>query len=75
MIASGEVEITQTGKFIGNLTQKDALLTISKGALFKGGSIINPSSEVFKVKDEKKNKIKDFENQEFKNPEEAGNQF
>jgi cytoskeletal protein CcmA (bactofilin family) len=69
MVASGEVEITQTGKFIGNLTQKDALLTIAKGALFKGGSTINPSSEVFKVKDERKNKIKNFENQEFKNPE------
>ena len=75
MVASGEVEITSTGKFIGNLTQKDALLTIAKGGLFKGGSIINSSSEVFKTKDERKNKIKDFENPEFKNPKEAGDTF
>jgi cytoskeletal protein CcmA (bactofilin family) len=70
MVASGEVEITQTGKFIGNLIQKDALLTIAKGGLFKGGSSINSSSEIFKPKDEKKSKIKDFEN-----PEEDGNKF
>ncbi len=54
MIASGEVEITSTGKFIGNLTQKDALLSISKGGLFKGESVIASSSDVFKSKDEKK---------------------
>ncbi|MDY0027407.1 MAG: polymer-forming cytoskeletal protein [Candidatus Humimicrobiaceae bacterium] len=75
MVASGEVEITSTGKFIGNLTQKDALLTIAKGGLFKGGSAINSSSEVFKTKDERKNKIKGFENPEFKNPKEAGDTF
>lgn len=54
MAASGEVEVTSTGKFIGNLTQKDAFLTISKGALFKGESIVDSGSEVFKLKDEKK---------------------
>jgi cytoskeletal protein CcmA (bactofilin family) len=41
MIASGDVEITSTGKFIGNIIQKDALLTIEKGGLFKGESIIS----------------------------------
>ncbi len=54
MAASGEVEVASTGKFIGNLTQKDALLTISKGGLFKGESIVDSGSEVFKSKDEKK---------------------
>ncbi|MBC8389454.1 MAG: polymer-forming cytoskeletal protein [Actinobacteria bacterium] len=49
MVASGEVEITSTGKFIGNLTQKDALLTVSKGGLFKGESIIAENEEVFKL--------------------------
>ncbi|MFZ3106005.1 MAG: polymer-forming cytoskeletal protein [Candidatus Hydromicrobium sp.] len=54
MIASGEVEITTTGKFIGNLTQKDALLTIAKGGLFKGESLIGSNADIFKSKDEKK---------------------
>ena len=49
MIASGEVEITSTGKFIGHLIQKDALLTISKGGLFKGESIISEKQENFKI--------------------------
>jgi len=48
MVASGEVEITATGKFKGNLTQKDALLTIQKGGLFKGESIISNDNEAFK---------------------------
>jgi cytoskeletal protein CcmA (bactofilin family) len=54
MAATGEVEVTSTGKFIGNLTQKDALLTISKGGLFKGESTVNSGSEVFKQEDTKK---------------------
>ena len=54
MIASGEVEITTTGKFIGNLTQKDALLTIAKGGLFKGESLISSNADIFKLKDKKK---------------------
>ncbi|MEA2016563.1 MAG: polymer-forming cytoskeletal protein [Actinomycetota bacterium] len=54
MVASGEVEITSTGKFIGNLTQKDALLTVSKGGLFKGESVVGSDSDAFKTKDEKK---------------------
>lgn len=41
MNASGEVEISATGKFVGNLIQKEALLTIAKGGLFKGESIIS----------------------------------
>lgn len=51
MIASGEVEITSTGKFIGNLTQKEALLTIDKGGLFKGESIISENKDIFKIED------------------------
>ncbi len=57
MIASGEVEITPTGKFTGNLTQKDALLTVSKGGVFKGESIISDDPEVFKTDEQ----MKDFE--------------
>ncbi|MBN1298444.1 MAG: polymer-forming cytoskeletal protein [Actinobacteria bacterium] len=61
MIASGEVEITSTGRFIGKLFQKEALLTISKGGLFKGESIISDNKEISKAasvqKDEKKEPI------------------
>lgn len=44
MNATGEVEIASTGKFVGNLVQKEALLTIAKGGLFKGESIISSGS-------------------------------
>ena len=44
MNATGEVEISATGKFVGNLVQKEALLTIAKGGLFKGESIISSGS-------------------------------
>jgi len=40
MIASGTVRITPTGRFIGNLTQAGAALSIEKGGLFKGKSIV-----------------------------------
>jgi len=46
MNATGEVEISSTGRFIGNLIQKEALLTIAKGGLFKGESIISSGSNV-----------------------------
>lgn len=49
MISSGEVEITATGKFLGNLVQKDALFTITKGGLFKGESIISENQDIFKI--------------------------
>jgi len=49
MIAAGEVEVTSTGRFVGSLIQKDALLTISKGGLFKGESIISDNPEIFKT--------------------------
>ena len=54
MNASGEVEISPTGKFIGKLIQKDALLTISKGGLFKGESIISQSSNTPKTDSSKR---------------------
>lgn len=44
MNATGEVEISSTGRFVGNLIQKEALLTIAKGGLFKGESIISSGS-------------------------------
>ena len=37
--ASGQVEITSTGRFIGDLIQDKTLITIEKGGLFKGKSI------------------------------------
>jgi cytoskeletal protein CcmA (bactofilin family) len=49
MIVSGEIEITATGKFIGNLVQKDAQLTVAKGGLFKGQIIISENQDIFKV--------------------------
>jgi cytoskeletal protein CcmA (bactofilin family) len=49
MVASGEVEIESTGKFLGKLYQKNALLTISKGGLFKGESLITDDQEIFKM--------------------------
>ena len=48
MISSGGVEITSTGKFTGKIIQKDAMLTVSKGGLFKGESIISDDQEIFK---------------------------
>ncbi len=37
--ASGQVEITSTGRFIGDLIQGKTLLTIEKGGVFKGKNI------------------------------------
>ncbi len=48
MISSGGVEIASTGKFTGKIIQKDAMLTISKGGLFKGESIISENQDIFK---------------------------
>ena len=48
MKAAGEVEITSTGKFVGNLIQPNAQLTISKGGLFKGERKISEKQEEFK---------------------------
>jgi cytoskeletal protein CcmA (bactofilin family) len=53
MITSGEVEIASTGRFIGNLIQKGALLTIQKGGLFKGQSIVADNEDTFKKKSKK----------------------
>ena len=50
MHVSGQIEITSTGRFIGNLIQDNALLAIEKGGLFKGKSI----TEVDKEKNIKK---------------------
>jgi len=62
MVASGEVEITPTGKFIGNLTQKDALLTIEKGGVFKGESIISEDQKLFEIKEPENKKLPIVEN-------------
>ncbi|MHB1346702.1 MAG: bactofilin family protein [Candidatus Humimicrobiaceae bacterium] len=52
MVASGEVEISSTGKFTGNLIQKDALLTVERGGLFKGESMISEDQKVFEIKND-----------------------
>jgi len=41
MHATESVEITSTGKFIGNLIQDEAQLIIEKGGLFRGRSSLN----------------------------------
>jgi len=45
MHVSGQIEITSTGKFIGDLIQDNALLIIEKGGLFKGKSITDADKE------------------------------
>jgi cytoskeletal protein CcmA (bactofilin family) len=41
MIATGVIEIKSTGKFTGNITQKNgSSLMIEKGGIFKGKSIV-----------------------------------
>jgi cytoskeletal protein CcmA (bactofilin family) len=54
MHVSGQIEITSTGKFIGELIQDNALLTIEKGGLFKGKSINDADKEnsINNLKDE-----------------------
>ena len=39
MHVSGKIEIKSTGKFIGDLIQKNSLLVIEKGGIFKGNSL------------------------------------
>ncbi|HEX7560712.1 MAG TPA: hypothetical protein VF347_00810, partial [Candidatus Humimicrobiaceae bacterium] len=48
-VVSGEIEITATGKFVGNLVQKDAQLTVAKGGLFKGQIIISENQDIFNI--------------------------
>ena len=44
MYVTESVEITSTGRFIGNLTQDSAQLAIEKGGMFKGKSTVNGKS-------------------------------
>jgi cytoskeletal protein CcmA (bactofilin family) len=50
MHVSGQIEITSTGKFIGDLIQDKELLIIEKGGLFKGRSITDADKEKNKKK-------------------------
>ena len=45
MHASGQVEIQSTGRFIGDLIQVSSLLTIERGGMFTGKSIIEDAKE------------------------------
>jgi cytoskeletal protein CcmA (bactofilin family) len=45
MSASGQVDITSTGRFIGDLVQANSLISIEKGGLFKGRSIVEADRE------------------------------
>lgn len=62
MIASGEVEITSSGKFAGNLIQKDALLTIEKGGVFKGENTISEDQQMFEIKHHEEKRVPLSEN-------------
>ena len=55
MNASGQVDITASGRFIGDLIQTNSLLSIEKGGLFKGRSIVGTDKEEDDSKDSKKN--------------------
>jgi cytoskeletal protein CcmA (bactofilin family) len=45
MVATGLIEIKSTGKFIGNITQKNgSSLMIEKGGIFKGKSVVQQSA-------------------------------
>ena len=52
IIASGLVEITHSGRFIGNLIQEKAMLSIEKGGLFQGKSIVSEKKDL-EVKESK----------------------
>jgi cytoskeletal protein CcmA (bactofilin family) len=43
--ASGQVDITSTGKFTGDLIQPSSLLSIEKGGIFKGRSTVGTDKE------------------------------
>ena len=45
MHVTGQIEITSTGKFIGDLIQDKELFIIEKGGLFKGNSINDADKE------------------------------
>lgn len=44
--ASGLVKITPGGRFIGNLIQEKAMLSIEKGGLFQGKSIVSEKKDL-----------------------------
>jgi len=52
IIASGLVDITHSGRFIGNLIQEKAMLSIEKGGLFQGKSIVSEKKDL-EVKESK----------------------
>lgn len=54
MKASGHVSITSTGRFEGILIQENSSLSISKGGLFKGKSVIIDKNNVLKLGDNSK---------------------
>ena len=53
MIVSGEIEITATGKFIGNLTQKGCFADGSQRGIFKGQILISENQDIFKFAPDK----------------------
>ncbi|MBM3699803.1 MAG: polymer-forming cytoskeletal protein [Actinobacteria bacterium] len=54
MHVSGQIEITSTGKLIGELIQEAPALIIEKGGMFKGKSITGENDGSPEKKDEKK---------------------
>ncbi len=53
IILLGEAKITSTGKLFGNLIQKDTLLSIEPGGLFRGKNIITDNDEIFNIDDKR----------------------
>ncbi len=53
--ASGQVDITSTGRFIGNLIQPNSLFSLEKGGLFKGKSVVETDKEQDDFKNNKEN--------------------
>ncbi len=52
IIARGKVEITSTGKLIGNIIQADTQLIIERGGMFKGKSLTYQKEDILE-KDKK----------------------
>ena len=59
---SGQIEITSTGRFIGDLIQDGSALIIEKGGMFKGKSITSENGDRLKKQTSKRffRKTSDF---------------
>ena len=51
---SGQIEITSTGRFIGDIIQNGTALIIEKGGLFKGKSITGENGDILEKQKSKR---------------------